>query len=760
MADQHRPDDNTEYQLGADQTSEPISGQQPAYERTALDLPPGENPPARQAGATGTDSLQEDEDVRMFSGPNSDAWLLQRASEMYGASSDYLDANITNQWERNLHHFNNEHAPGSPFSNTKRNIKRSRIFRPKTRAMVKKSERGLAVAAFSTQDMLVVKAQDPRDEMQVISAQINQRILQYRLDHTIPWFQTAIGQYQDTKVYGICISHAYWKYQEDTDVRPAFDGDGKMMMTDDGEGNQVPGGYEHYTVRHDKPCIDDIAPENFRFDPMCDWRDPVNTSPFLIYLMPIYLGEAEERMEMKDPKTKQPVWRRHSRGALLGTRGQEYDRTRQAREGRERIDPADEQHSNSFTTLWAHMNIVKVNGTDMVFWTMGTELLLTDAVPLEELYPHLRPGERPFQVGFSSIEAHRNYPAGDVEQSAGLQEEINNVANQRLDNVKLVLNKRYHVRRGSQTDLDALVRNTPGGGVMMNDPKEDVVVVDTPDVTNSSYIEHDRLAVEMDELVGNFSQGSVQSNKNLNETAGGMGQMSQDANSVGDYSIQVFMTTWMGPVLNQLLRLVQHYETDEVVLSLAASQSDLWKRFGTDVVTNKLLTQNLTAAVDVGMGNTDPVRRVDRLVYGVTQSLQIPGQAERVKGGKITDEIFGALGYRDGSRFFMDDEEFKTYIEENPPQPEPDIAIKQAEVDMRTKENDMRNVRETDRLEMDRELGYAKLALEEGLRLKDLYQKLDIETMRDKTTREGKALDGQIRTRQTNLQAVTAAGGS
>ena len=160
------------------------------------------------------------------------------------------------------------------------------------------------------------------------------------------------------------------------------------------------------------------------------------------------------------------------------------------------------------------MNIVNVNGTDLMYWTMGTELLLTDPIPLTEAFPHLREGERPFTIGFSTIEAFRNYPSGDVEQSAPLQEEINTVANQRLDNVKLVLNKRYYVKRGSQVDLDALIRNVPGGGVMMNDPENDVKTVETKDITSSSYQEQDRLSTEMDELVGSFSQQSVQQTAN------------------------------------------------------------------------------------------------------------------------------------------------------------------------------------------------------------------------------------------------------
>ncbi len=179
-------------------------------------------------------------------------------------------------------------------------------------------------------------------------------------------------------------------------------------------------GREESIVRKDELVCDLIAPENFRFDPMCDWRDPAKSSPYLIYMMPVYAGAALENMETVDPKTNQPMWKKHSLGAIMGTRRQDYDRTRQAREGRERIDPADEQHGNAFTTLWAHFNIITVNGEDIAYWTMGTELLLTDPVPLVDLYPHLARGERPFVVGFSTIDAFRNDPAGDVEQIAGI----------------------------------------------------------------------------------------------------------------------------------------------------------------------------------------------------------------------------------------------------------------------------------------------------------------------------------------------------
>ena len=718
------------------------------YRRLPQDLPPGESPTGDRSGhATMGDSEVEESDEL-----SSEEALIQTAETIYRASTDYLDSNITTVWERNLAHFNGEHGPSTKFGSA--NYKRSRVFRPKTRSMTKSSEAALTNAMFSTLDVLDVQPEDPTNPAQIASAAINKEILQYRLDRKMKWYQTVIGAYQSTQVYGLCISMQRWDYHVDTDVAPAMDEGGNYILDEDG----ALMGFEVEKVRKDDLVCDLIAPENFRFDPMCDWRDPVGTSPYLIYMMPIYAIDAIENMEKMDNKTGQPVWKKHDLGALLATRKKWYDRTRQAREGRRRIDPADDQASSMYSTLWAHMNIVNINGDDMMFWTMGTELLLTDPVPLTEAFPHLREGERPFTVGFSTIEAFRNYPAGDVEQAAGLQEEINLVANQRLDNVKLVLNKRYYVKRGSQVDLDALIRNVPGGGVMMNDPEKDVQTVDTRDVTGSSYQEQDRLSVELDELVGSFSQTSVQSNRNLNETVGGMEAMQSGAGAVRDYGLRIFFETWVEPTLRQMIRLEQYYETDQVIMTLASKKAQLFQRFGIDEITDQLLQQELTVRVNVGMGNTDPQKRVEKLMYATKNAAGLPGMAMRMKSSELADEIYGSLGYKDASRFFRNDEEQKQYVEENPPKEDPEIELKKMELEKNKEDNKMRHQREIMRLEMDAQLGFAKLALEKDMRLSDLYAKLGIERQKDRTARQSKALDNVVALKEHTLRRETGEG--
>lgn len=720
------------------------------YENNPQDRPPGDMPPADGANSSHVGAEPHFDDP--LANLQNEAWLVQKAEEIYTDSTDYLDSNITNSWEVNLSHFHNEHSADTAYA--RKDWRRSRVFRPKTRAITKAQEATLAVAAFATQEFVNIEAEDPQNPQQVVSADINKHILQYRLDRRLPWFQTVIGAFQDTKVYGVCISHQYWDYQKDTRWEPAFD-DFKEPIFDEVTGEQM--GYEVPVVRADKLCIDNVAPENFRFDPMADWRDPVNTSPYLIYMRPMYAGEVQTRMRQTGPDGK-PVWLHHSRAAITASQREKYDRTRQAREGDRRVDPINEQNSNEFTTVWAHMNIIRIAGDDYVYWTLGTMLLLTKPVLLTKEYPHLDIGERPFTLGKTTIETHRNYPAGDIQQSAGLQREINAIANQRMDNVKLVLNKRYYVRRGSQVDLDALVRNVPGGGVMMNDPEKDVKTVDTRDVTSSSYQEQSLLNVEMDELSGNFSQGDAQNKRNPSDTALGIAELSGSANAVQDYSIRIFMETWMEPALRQAVRLIQHYETDEVILNIATSQSKEWQRFGASELTDELLRQDLTVRVNLGIGNTDPVRRVERLTYAVDRVGGLPGMAARMKTTDIGNEIFGALGYKNSSRFFMSDEEFQQMQAEQGEQgPPPEVAAKMRELDIREKDNQARDAREQRNIEYDREIKMAELALKREMTLEQMYAKLGIDREKIATTRDTVAIKEHVKMAQIGMKQ--AAGG-
>jgi hypothetical protein len=162
-----------------------------------------------------------------------------------------------------------------------------------------------------------------------------------------------------------------------------------------------------------------------------------------------------------------------------------------------------------------------------------------------------------------------------------------------------------------------------------------------------------------DEISGNMSQSSVAANRRLNETVGGMEILSADANKVRAYGIKTFIETWAEPVLRQLILLEQAYETDETLLALVAGKSKEFQRLGMDAVTDELLMQELVMSVSVGMNATSPTQKINNLltgINGVKTALADGVLAQHgVDSTEVIKEIFGALGHKDGGRFFKFD---------------------------------------------------------------------------------------------------------
>jgi uncharacterized small protein (DUF1192 family) len=544
---------------------------------------------------------------------------LSLARDAYTASTTYMDAYLRPEWERSMRQWQSRHAADSKYHHDAYKG-RSKVYRPKTRGAIRKNEAMAAAAYFSTQDVVSITATDDSQELSRVSAELHHGLLNHRLTHTIPWFRLLIGAYQDAQVMGGVCSHQFWEY----DV----------------------------ARKKDRPWIELVPLENMRIDAGASWLDPVNTSPYVIRLMPMYLGDVQRRMKTPDPKTGSPRWKQVSDGELIASSKEHWDSTRLTRE-KTRGDPkAQEQAVSAFSTVWVRQVIVEQNGNDFIYYTAGHEHLLSDPVALEEAYLH---GMRPYVMGTAVLEAHRVWTSSIPELTRDIANEINEVTNQRLDNVKFVLNKRYFAKRDGRVDTRSLSRNVPGSTTLMNDPDKDVRVVDTNDVTGSSFQEQDRLNLDFDEVAGTFSNSSIASNRQLNETVGGLNLLTQGQNQMGEYQLRVFTETWTEPVLRQMVGLEREYETDPLILSIAGRKSKLFTKLGLGAVHDTFLGADVTVAVNVGMSATNPQTQVERFFFGLKALAEVVGPeiASRLNLEEIVKEVFGKLGYKDGMRFFL-----------------------------------------------------------------------------------------------------------
>ena len=550
---------------------------------------------------------------------------LKLSREAFEASTTYLDSNYRQDWDYSLRAFRNEHASSSKYSSEEYKA-RSRLFRPKTRSIIRKNEAAAMQAAFSNNELVTVEAGNPDDVMSVASAAAIKEVLEYRLKKTIPTFETYIGGVQDAQTTGAVCSYQYWEYQTKKDG----------------------------TKKKDQPCIELRPIENIRFDAGASWTDPVNTSPYFCDIIPMYVCDVKGMMNNKDEKTGAPKWKKLKDSEILLARPDVMESLREARQGGKQDPHQEESGIKDFDIVWVMRWCMRDSqNDDQCFYTMGTNALLTDAKPIEEVYFH---GKRPYVIGYSILETHRALKSGVPILGKMLQQETNDVANQRIDNVKFVLNKRWLVARGRQVDVQSLVRGVPGGVTLTTDPKNDIVESNWPDVTSSAYVEQDRLNSDFDDLLGNFSPSTKVANNAVNDTLGGSRLAAAGAGLMTEYLLHTVNETWWVKVLRQLTLLEQYYETDETVLAVCANKAQLFPRFGLSRITDMMLMAEVN--VDVSMAMGDPNQRLQKFVFVTKAANEMVATAP--PGANVKEqlkELYANAGYRDGARFYNEQQD-------------------------------------------------------------------------------------------------------
>jgi hypothetical protein len=408
--------------------------------------------------------------------------------------------------------------------------------------------------------------------------------------------------------------------------------------------------------------------------------------------------------------------------------------------------------------VFVHFNIYRHQGQDWAFYTLGVTNLLSDPVPLEQLYKH---GRELYRIGFATYESHKNYPRSIVEDVVPLQEEVNRHVNNRLDNVAQVLNKRYFIKRQGNVDLRALMRNVPGGGILV-DSVDDVKWMDTPDISRAAYEEQDRLNLEIDDMVCITNQNTINSNRKLHETLGGMELMQSGANNDQELLMLTFIYSWMQPVLQTILKLIQDYETDQNKLGNAAQKAGMENFQGLDQQSqDSVMGTKTKLKVNVGFGNTNPDNKVKKLMLPLNAAANMPDVAQKVDWDEVVKELFANAGYGDGSRFLLSPEQLqaKQQNQQPPSDPKADAMKAKLEADQQIAQMQLQLAQakmqgemqlEQYKMQMDQELQQAKAAHEKEM----LMIKLQLE---DKQHQNEMALNSQIEGAKLQTQRDTTA---
>jgi hypothetical protein len=374
---------------------------------------------------------------------------LKRAKSAFESSTTYMDSNLRKGWEDSIRAFNNEHPTDSKYNHPSFE-KRSKVYRPRIRTVIRKNEAAAAAAFFSNMDVVSVDATDPSDKAECAGADFMKQLLQYRLTKTIPWYQIVLGGLQDAQVTSVACAHIYWEYEAEKAPAPvameqaaqpenpefpqqAAPPQGAYIVTPDGQ--LIEGGQQLAPMqamapppppkpRVDRPVVDLLPAENLRIDASASWIDPINTSPYVIHLMPMYVMDVKERI-------KSGEWREVRDSDIAAATELTPDSTRAARQ-KDRDDPYNSQTRavKDYEVVWVQRHIHRKDDEDWEFYTMGDLALLTEPKLLKET---VFTGRRPYVMGVCNLETHKVYPSSIPTLGKGLADETNEIANQRAD---------------------------------------------------------------------------------------------------------------------------------------------------------------------------------------------------------------------------------------------------------------------------------------------------------------------------------------
>lgn len=595
--------------------------------------------------------------------------LTQNCLDM---SRSHVDAGIRRRWTDAYRAFQNEHMSGSKYD-TPGWRGRSRHFKPKTRAAVRGSMSAASAALFSSVDAVKISATNEGDKLSRARAAIRHELVNYRLDRSsgiagMNWFMEAMGALQDARITGLCISKQFWQFEERKvgtekveKVEEQIDLEsGTVIEVGTGEFETVP----IYKAVKNRPMIRTYPVDQVHRDPGAHWTEQAQEGSFIILENPMTVGDV---IAMMGNDTRTGVqWREVSRSQIVNvarhpTGNEERSAVRRSREGqtgRDRYDEASSSAVDEFATVWVHENFIRYDGQEWHYWSLGSEVLLSDPIPLEEAYPE-QYGARPIVIGINSVESHKIDPLSMVDQMAPLQRETNDITNLTLDAVKQGVNPVTLVKRNKNINAKALQNRTADAVVYVSET-DDVAELGRPGPGQAAFAMADRLTVDIDELSGSFSSGSVMSNRSLNETVGGMSMLRTGAQLVADFDLKCWVETWVEPVLRQFCNLEGYYENDATVLAICGEKAKLRERYGINHIDDQLIEGEVVCRVDIS-GGTDPMQKLQKMGYGIEMIMKLMGErvAMRIKDDELIAEVFSLVGYRDGDRFFesMEDQD-------------------------------------------------------------------------------------------------------
>lgn len=695
--------------------------------------------------------------------PLDDREVLQIIQAALPRATDFFQQKALARLLKTYKATRNEHPEGSKYHKALYKA-RAAYHRPKTLNAMRRMQTKCANALFATRDVIEMSPGDESNPQNKAATAVRKELLNYRTSrksgrNAIPWMETTLGARTDAWQTGYTVSFQSWEYERrDAGMEPLL-GEGGRVLIDPRTG--LPAQRRVWETLKDRPEVALIPIENCGIDPAAPWIDPAQRSSFFFIKEPMYRSAIEAAM--KQGRGGDIPWRDPAKiDWSQGRTEQEPDaravRTARGDDATDRLEDqgsAPREVSQGDFLVWRYIWFFRHGNVDYTVYTIGTRELLSDPIPTADAFPALG-GQRPIVMGTDVIRPHDLYPLSNAAALLPMQEEINDQANLRIDAQRQSVFPVAKVRRGKSVDVGALARRGPATNILVEEP-DDVMFETIPNGAAALFAEMDRLNNDFDETAGIFSNSSVQGQRAMNETVGGMKILAGDADAVANLELKIWTETWYERVIQQLSLLIAYYETDDRVLSICGQRAGLAEKFGINAITDDLLMAEVSTVVDIGTGANDPAEAAGRFklatdtiigVATIDMQLAAGGSKFRFNLQEVASEAYGGAGFKDaGERFVV--------IEGD--QPSPEVQQLQAQLQELQAQVAAYEQGKQGEIELEREKTSGELAVVD----RKAQHEMNMARMQQRAGLVGKLVDGSINAkigdRKAGQQAQAAA---
>jgi len=382
---------------------------------------------------------------------------------------DWVKPNYFDKWD----HYYNQYR--SVIENEAEYPYMARLFIPYSFVSVETTIPRMVESIFASDPIVALK---PEEEQDVEPARLNEQLLNYQY-RRMDYLDTYMLSVKDACICGNTFNKVDWREEyawkkriATEEVYEGYDemgspaGEPKNMPIYDDNGKPVKEKFKHKI--YDDPYIYPISPYKLLIDPGADPKDPIQSAEAVIFITDTTIPKIKEKEELGIYKKGSAAKVKQVKGSTDYTEGDQRLRDTDVTP----YDRKDDKHSE-------RVLIYEYWENDRLIVLAEEKVVLRDE---ESPYFHCR---KPFTMARICPVSNEIYGIGMMEMVESLQHELNDTRNQRIDNIKLALNKMYIIARDADIDINNLI-NQPGG-VILSNYIEGVKEITTSPVTQDSF---------------------------------------------------------------------------------------------------------------------------------------------------------------------------------------------------------------------------------------------------------------------------------